>query len=226
MPVRPALKLNVGGVLAVDVAEPGIVTGATVTIYDRRGLPVVANAPATVSGSRLSYAVAGNVADAVGTWRAEWVYTAGGVPSERQQLFDVARSVLRPTLTTAGLFSRYGLLSGMTGRVSARDAIDAAWVDVFDAVEAAGSKPNLIIDPRPLETAHAAFAAWRYALNLRAGSAATGDEWQAWAEERYSEGKALLTSALEHLDWYDANDDLKPNDDELQANRGRRILTR
>lgn len=225
MPVRPAIKLGVGGALSVDVAEPGALTACAVTIYDETNTAVVSAAAATAVGSRLTYSLSAGVVNALGQYRALWAYTANGVPCERQQLFDVVRSVLRPTLTQAGLLDRYPLLAGVGGRGSMQQAIDAAWVDVFEAVEAAGNRPNRIIDPRPLEAPHAAFAAYRFARNLEAGSAQTGGQWQAWALDCHAEAMSLLKSALQHLA-YDANDDGAVSPGEQQQNRTRKRLSR
>jgi len=223
---RPALKWNVGGVLVIEAAEPGVVSAPSVQVYDLRGEPVGAPLTPTVEGSRLRVTVPGASVTERGQYRAAWSYTVGGVEYDRQQLFDVVRSVLRPTLTQEGLLMRYGLLAGTRSRMTLSAAIEAAWGDVFDAIESGGSKPNLIIDPRPLEAAHAAMAAWRYALNLSSGSQQSGDDWQAWASERLAEGRQMLADALRHVDWYDANDDLIPDEPEREANRSQRLLSR
>lgn len=249
MPVRPAIEVDVGGTLTVDVAEAGVITAATVTIKDEKNAEAVTDASATVSGSRLSYTVASGAVDTIGYWGparetdttrtglgrvdgrtsgyvAVWTYTIGGVARKRRQVFDVVRSVLRPTLTPAALFGRYGLLQGITGRITAQQAIDAAWVDVFEGLEASGVQPNLWIDPAGLEVVHAAFAAWRFASNLSTGSAQTGDAYQAWAADRLAEARMMLTDAARRVDFYDANDDLVPSAGEAHANRARRRLSR
>lgn len=229
MSARPAVEIDVGGTLSIDVAESGTVSSATVTIYDENGtITSVDGATATIASAVLSYTVASGIVDAVGQYRARWAYVIGTATYRRDQVFDVARAVLRPTLSATRLVSDYyGLLSQRThpAGMTHATALTTAWAHLLAMIEAAGSNPHQVIDPRPLEATHAALAAWVLASNFTPGGSSSQD-WQAWAEQRRIEAQTLLADALRHIDWYDASDDLIPSSDEQQTNRARRRLTR
>ena len=226
MPARPAIEIDVGGTLTAQVAE-GTLTSATISIYDENGtITSVSGTAATASGTTLSYTVAAGIADAIGRYRARWSYVVATVTHKRDQLFDVVRAVLRPTLTEARLAADYyGLLKGRTfaSGMTHTLALTTAWSELLDLVEMKGSEPNLIIDPRALEPAHAAKAAAILASNFAPG--AQGD-WQQWAELRHADADRLLTQALTSLDFYDASDDLAPDASEQDTNRRRTVFSR
>lgn len=208
--VKQALALAVGGTLTFDVPE-GAPASGTVVLKDPNGTVIVASTAATVSTAggitTLSYTAGADAAPLLDeNYRAEWTYTVGSTPYVRAQLYDVVRGVVYPTLNATKLATVYArLLSGRypTGVASFANEIALAWGDVQKAVRGYGKDPNKIIDPAPLEDAHAHFAAARIASSYQPGSAAAG-EWQQWADMRYQQARAALDLAMANLA-YDAD---------------------
>jgi hypothetical protein len=208
--VKPALQLAVGGTLSFDVPE-GAPASGTVVVKDYNGTTIVASTAATVTTAggitTLSYAAGAAAAPLLGeNYRAEWTYTVGSTPYTRPQLFDVVANVLYPTLSTTKLTTVHArLLSGRfpAGVTSFANEIALAWGDVQKALRGYGKNPNKIIDPAPLEDAHAHFAAARIASSYQPGNATAG-EWQQWAEMRYQQARAALDLAMADLA-YDAD---------------------
>lgn len=239
MPLRPVLLRDTTSTVSFDVPESraGIdPSSATVTIYDGAGEPTsVVSAAATVTSAtpqaqaRLTYSVPGNVLTLTGDgWRAVWSYSVEGVVYARNQVFEVRRSRIYQTLT-ADRFVRsyYPLLRDRTPRgMTVGDAIEVGWTALLDEVVALGRNPNLIIDPLPLERAHAAFAAAHIAHSLSAGSSDGGATWQQWASQTLADGRDMLRAVLSSVAWYDADEDLKPGLNELSEDLGRLTFSR
>jgi hypothetical protein len=224
----PAVELDVGGTLTVDVAEAGAITAATVSLFDVKGdATSIVDAAATVDGSRLSYVVAGAVVGALGRYRARWTYTIGGVSYTRQQVFEVSRTVARPTLSPARLLSEYAAL--FTGRLpptmTAQQALDSAWRLMGWQVHLAGKSIHRIVDLSQLEPAHAYWAASFISANLAPGSAASND-WQARAAALLADAQATLAQALQSVVWHDADGDLLPGAAEQNVNARRIVASR
>jgi hypothetical protein len=224
----PAVQIDGGGVLTLDVPETGAISSASVSLFDPRGEPtVVVDAAVTVVGSRLTYAVAGVVVGALGRYRARWSYTIGGVVYTSDRLFEVSRSVARPTLSAARLLSEYAAL--FAGRLppamTAQQALDTAWRQIGWQVHLAGKSIHRVVDTSQLEPAHALWAASLISANLAPGSA-TSNDWQARAEALRAEAQALLTQALQSVVWHDEDGDLKPTPPEQNVNTRRIIATR
>lgn len=224
--MRPAIEIDVGGTLTLDVPE-GAPSSATVTIF--RGTTVlVSETAAAVADSTLSCAIAPATASALGVHLALWSYTVGSETYRRRQLFSVVAAILQPTLTPERLTTYYaGLLTGRQHHagMTHATAIATAWVHLMELVEAMGAEnAHRLLDPAPLEPAHAALAAWIIARNFAPGSATTND-WQAWAQERLGEARGLLEDALRRAA-YDANDDAKITPGEARVDFMRRRLTR
>lgn len=224
--MRPAIEIDVGGTLTLDVPE-GEPSTATVTIL--RGTTVlVAETAATVAGSTLSCVVTPSTADALGVHLALWSYTVEGVTYRRRQLFSVVAAILQPTLTPTRLTTYYaGLLTGRQHHagMTHATAITTAWAHLMEMVEASGAdNAHRLLDPAPLEPAHAALAAWVIASNFAPGSSTTSD-WQAWAQDRYTDARRMLDDALRRAA-YDTNDDAKITPGEDRRDLMRRRLTR
>jgi hypothetical protein len=208
MSVRPALKLDTGGTLRVRPSEGGAVTASTVSIYkpgQTTATVSAANATISTGGDELSYAVTSGTVDEVGVYRAAWSYTIDSVSYEYDQVFDVVRRILRPTLNAGRLVEYYPLLEQ---RVSDTHAVllDHAWGLLFGWLRHRGiPNPHLIIDALQLEPVHAAIAAYMVARSFAPG-ASGADVWQSWAADRYSEAQALLDRVQGALD-LDGNDD-------------------
>jgi hypothetical protein len=215
MPLRPAMLRNVGGTLAIDATE-GSPSAATVEIFNAVGVsvdtPVVTRAAA-----HLTCTVTAGVCAAIGAdLRALWTYTVGTSIYRKNQLFDVVVALIYPTLTTAAQLAKlYPVLEGrdFLGVAKQDDLIAAAWADMLDEIRTMGREPNFLIDGAPLTAAHAAFAAASVARNFRPG-AASSDDWQAWAAAAEEKGHKLLTAGMGNWRWYDANENLVPEDEE------------
>jgi hypothetical protein len=228
MPARPAFEKDIGGTLTTTVAEPGVISAATVSVYDHVGDIVVTDATATISGSTLSYAVSGSVCDDLSStrrYRARWVYTIGSGTFRLDQPFDVVKAVLRPSLTREALVGVY--FPSLAGRQAGThgEAITATWTTLLDMLEHRGVKPHRIIGGRELEPAHAALVAWHVARNFN-GAGSTEAGWPAWAQDRWNEAQSLVEQAIGSLDFYDDDEDLKPSPGEVDARVSRTILTR
>jgi hypothetical protein len=239
MPLRPVLLRDTTSQIAFDVPESraGVdPSSATLTIYNSVGEPTsVVGASATVTPAtpqapaRLTYSVPGSILSTTGDgWRAVWSYVVDDVAYARNQVFEVRRSRIYQTLTPDRFVrAYYPLLRDRTPRgMTVSDSIEVGWSALLDEIVALGRNPNLIIDPLPLERAHAAFTAAHIAQSLSAGSSDGGASWQQWAAQTLSDGKEMLRGVLSNVAWYDADEDLKPGLSELSEDIGRMTFSR
>lgn len=227
---KPVLIKGADGTLTFEVPESSAgfnPTSATVTVHDETGtVTSVSGSAATVTDAtaldpaKLSISVGAAIVDAEAlNYRATWVYTIKGEQQTRSQTFEVRRSALYQTVTETTFFSRYfPILRGRIapGGMTVRTALDTAWDRLHAELRALGRNPNLIIDPKPLEAAHAGFTA----AVLARGLALTGDtgDVQAWAQDREREAKEALQAAIANCDWYDADQSLTPDGGEERQN--------
>jgi len=225
---RIALRKDAANALTFAVPE-GTPTGSpTVIVYDSAGVVAVADTAATISGSTLSTTISALVlATLAVNYRAQWSYTVGSTAYVRNSTFDVVLSPLYMTLTEALLTTRYAPL--LRDRF-APDAttftaeIALGWDMLHAALRAYGRDPNAVIDPKPLEPAHAYWTASVIAANYGPGS--VGDEWQAWAQSMRSEGQRAFDQAVSSVAWYDETADLVPSAGEADARLNRTRVTR
>lgn len=213
---RQAIAKDVGGTLYFDVPESGTPSSATIAIYDEGGAATSVTAGVvTVSSSQLSYAVAAGVVDQLGdNWRAVWTYVISGTTYTEDALFAVVKRVSRPTLTDAKLVGYHAALvkgrfvSGQTDHANARAA---AWAELCDGLLTRGLSIHRFRDPAFFESLHADLTAARILESLAPGTATTND-WQARAADLRARAYDRLREIKAEPGWYDAAEDLVPND--------------
>ena len=220
---KPALLWQVGGVLTFDVPETDAVTSPTLNVFDYSGNPIAAlqNQTPSVSEQTLSFTVPGSAVPTLGrNYRCEWRYTVDGVAiGPRNTTFEVVRSVLYKTLTPAKLTGYYARLLNARyppSVTSFQNEIDRAWAILQARIRGNGKDPNHVIDPRPLEPAHALYAAALIAANYQPGNA-QGADWQKWAADKRDEADREFDTAFANLEWFDVSEDLIPSYDEENA---------
>lgn len=169
-------------------------------------------------GVELSYALAGaQLVDPVTRpghlYRAVWSYVIAGVTYQADQLFEVRKRALRPTLTEAEV-GRYlparvdELMDG--GPRALRAVMGEAWDDVLDDASARGYEPDKIMDCDRLRRPHRS-------RTLAVLAASWGPAWKDWATERAAEYGRDLDTALNAGDWYDAAEDALQAADEVKV---------
>jgi len=238
MSLRQTLLESVGGALTFSPQESGTITSAHVDIFDSVGAQqIFADSAVTITQAsgdipaQLSYSVAGNsvLSAMLGeNLRVLWTYAIGGATYRRNTTFDVAIAQIYPTLTTPQqLAQRYPILEGrdFLGDAKQQDLIGKAWEDLLNRIRGFGKNPNRLIDPSPLEPAHAALAASYVARSFRPGSSQSVD-WQEWALARADEAARLLNQSLANVLWYDRNENLIPTLDEQHVGLRSIRLTR
>lgn len=136
-------------------------------------------------------------------YRATWTYFIDAVSYQADQLYEVRKRALRPTLTEAEL-GRYlparldELMDG--GPRALRAVMGEAWDDVLDDASARGYEPDKIMDCDRLRRPHRS-------RTLSVLAASWGPAWKDWGTERSAEYGRDLDTALNAGDWYDANAD-------------------
>jgi hypothetical protein len=230
--MKTAVKKNVSGTLSFAPPE-GAADSGSVEIYRPGDTVPYATLTATVSGGVLYRVYTAATVENLGRgYRARWQYAIGSRNYDRSVVFDVVASVLYPTVTGANgqakLLDRYPILAGRLppSESNYHDMIAIAWDDLDSMIRARALDPHSIVDPQPLEAVHLALTASYVARSYRPGSAATGVDWQAWAQDRIVEARELLDARLASIDWYDADQDLVPSSRELDRNQGAIRITR
>jgi hypothetical protein len=218
--MRQRFVYNVGGTLRFrppecDAADTEPTSG-TVTIKratDGADLPTpIVDAAATVDGSDLTVALsAGNCPDPLTSgvlYRAVWAYVVDGKSYQGDQLYEVRRRVLKPTLTIAELVRRLpASLAELDPDADPVDAIGDAWDDVLDDLAEKGYEPDRVLDVDRLRRPHRS----KTIANMAKG---WGPSWKEWAIEREKEYRQDLDAALAGVGWYDADDSLTKAEDE------------
>lgn len=224
---RIALRKDADQTLSFAVPE-GTPTAATVVIYDSAGAVLVASSTATITASTLSKVIpAASLSTLATNLRAQWSYTVGTATYVRSSTFDVVLSPLYMTLTETLLTTRYATLLRdrfAPGSTSFTAEIALGWDEIHAALRAYGKDPNRVIDPAPLEPAHAYFTASAIATNY--GPGGENDEWQAWARTMRAEGQRSFDQATSSIAWYDETQDLAPSSGETDARLNRTRITR
>lgn len=223
-----ALLLDVGGTLTFECIE-GTPTSPSITLYDETGTEIGSGTP-TISSSTLSYSVSAGLCDQTSdVYAALWTYTAAGVVRKRRTTWAVKARLAFHQLTSARLVSDYypNLGSRYPAGVTSWDtAIDAAWREYQNWIRSRGLDPHRVMDTAPVEPVIAALAAHRIAVAYSFGSAASGSDWQAWAEARMVDASRLFAAMLASVGWYDEDESLVPDGGETHANHGVLTVTR
>lgn len=213
--MRTRFVTGVGGTLAVmppEVASLGLPASATITIKRASGLDLptpVVDAVATVGAAGLlSYVLSGAQCPdpfTVGEhlYRAAWRYVIAAVTYDLDQLYEVRRRVLKPTLTYAEVERDLpapvaDIVEG--GVTEIRDAMGDAWDDVLDDLASRNFEPDKVMDADRLRRPHRVKTIARSARNW-------GPNWRQFAIDREDEYQRALTAALTAGDWYDAAPD-------------------
>jgi hypothetical protein len=235
--MRTRFVQGVGGTLRLtppESARLGAPTSGTVTIKRASGLDLptpVTDAAATITGAVLSYVLSGAQCPDPFTsgggaispdgrtyssgflYRATWRYVIDGVTYETDQLYEVRRRVLKPTLTYAE-FERdlpapiYDLMEG--GPSEALDAMGDAWDDVLDDLASRGFEPDRVMDADRLRRPHRVRTLARLARSW-------GPQWRQFAIDRDDEYLRAIEKALGAGDWYDLAADGKQQAAETQT---------
>ena len=190
--------------------------GSAVLLADP--LPRALGAGDAFVGAEVSYALAADqlvdpVTRAGHLYRVEWAYVRGGVALHADQLFEVRKRALRPTLTEAevGRYLPARLDELMDGGLRALRAImGEAWDDVLDDAAARGYEPDKIMDCDRLRRPHRS-------RTLAVLASSWGPAWKDWATERAAEYGRDLDSALNAGDWYDEAADAIQAADEVKV---------
>ena len=175
---------------------------------------------ATVEGVELSYALAGaqlpdpllfgiGLTDPVATgqrttlYRATWSYTIDGAVVGADQLYEVHKRRLEPTLTPGEVERRlpapWAELS-QEGPGALVRAVGDAWDDLLDDLRAQAFDPDRILDCDRLRQSHR--------LKTLASLATTwGKDWREWGQDREREYVEELRAALASQDWYELLED-------------------
>lgn len=223
--MRQRFVQGVGGTLRFtppEVEKQGVPTSATISITRANGnalpTPVAAEAAVVDAQGGLSYALSGaQCPDPItngggllsptglkGTswhlYRAVWRYVIGGVTYETDQLYEVRRRVLKPTLTYAEVerdlpSSVYDLCQG--GPQDVIDTMGDAWDDVLDDLAERGYEPDRVMDADRLRRPHREKTLTRLARTW-------GPQWRQFAIDRADAYQRALSAALEAGDWYES----------------------
>jgi hypothetical protein len=226
MPLRQALLEHIGGTITFEPQESGTITAAQADVFDSTGdqqitadVNVAITQASGPAPAQLAYSIPGNsvlVSELGENLRILFTYVVAGVTYRRNVTFDCTLALIYPTLTTpAQLAQYYPILEGrdFLGASKQANLIATAWQDLLNRIRGFGKNPNRIIDPAPLEPAHAALAASYVARNYRPGSSQSTD-WQQWAAARSEDAQRLLREVMSNYPWYDLNEDLVPTIDE------------
>jgi hypothetical protein len=171
----------------------------------------------TFQGVELSYVLsAAQAPDPIsqGTlYRAIWAFQVAGAACTADQLYEVHKRRLAPTLTADQVERRlpapWSELSDQGPRAIQR-ALDDAWDDVLDDLRARSFEPDKILDADRLRQTH------RLAT-LAALATTWGKDWKEWGEARASEYRDELTAALASSDWYEALEDAVQESEEKKV---------
>jgi hypothetical protein len=137
-------------------------------------------------------------------FRAAWTYTVAGTQYTADQLYEVRRRLLKPTLTADQVQRRLpadwrDLVLG--GPRAIERVIGDAWDDLLDELAAKGYDPDRIMDADRLRRPH------RSQVLVDLSASWLGDTWIAWRKERIAEADQDLQDALASGDWYDRAED-------------------
>lgn len=233
--MRMRFVQGIGGTLRLlppEVAKSGVPASATISITKASGnaLPTpVSGAAAVVDGTtgELSYALAGAQCQdpaSIGEhlYRATWRYVIGGVTHEIDQLFEVRRRLLKPTLTYAEVerdlpAGVYDLCAG--GPTEVQDAMGDAWDDVLDDLAARGYEPDKVMDLDRMRRPHRERTLARLARSW-------GPPWRQFAIDREDAYQRSLEKALGAGDWYDTSGDAVKQPGPAETKTPTVVLTR
>lgn len=218
--MRQALAKDIGGTIYFDVPIPGVISAATGAVFkdtDAKDSPTVAAASATQAGQRLSLAVASGTVDRLSEtrpWRVQWAVTINSVAYKFSTFFDVVGQVVYPSLDVHRLVTRYCPM--LRGRdfpddlTAFESLLQTAWDEVGDWFVAHGLTVHMLIDPDPVEPAHAYLTAALIAENYDPGETTTwverADRWRQMARESLERAAARLT--------VDRDEDIRPDEPE------------
>jgi hypothetical protein len=197
-----------------DLPTPVVAAAAVIEGNDLTFVLTGANCPDSVSLSGNAIAGTSSPSRVQPLYRAVWSYTVDGKTYVADQLYEVRRRLLMPTLTVAELARRLPasieeLTDDATGSTLI-DAIGDAWDDLLDALSAKGFTPDLVMDGDRLRSPHKA-------LTLANLGRTWGPNWREWAKERDAEYAQTLSETLTSDDWYDRDSSLTNSPGEVQT---------
>jgi hypothetical protein len=145
-------------------------------------------------------------------FRAAWSYVIAGVTYTADQLYEVRKRILKPTLTADQVQRRLPakwteLVDG--GPREVQKILDDTWDDVLDQLTARGFDPDRVMDVDRLRKAHRS-------LVIAELSRSWGADWKQFADDMRVEFTQDLTDALNSADWYDVREDSIQSTDEVK----------
>ena len=229
----PAIQLDVGGVLSLDVPELGTLDSAYVSLRDPQGTEIRAEAAAdlddaartvstdiTAEEAGTLFAVHGFTTDPLGRrppvsgaylYSALWRYTVGTTERRRRQVFEVRKHVATCPLSHQRL-TEYDSLVGTRlwpGQTSYAPQIRIAWErDVVGAILSKGRDVHLCADVDQLEEPTALYALARIYEGW-------GADYRDLADDKRKLAAASLAQLFGRLTWYDTLEDGVAQDGEL-----------
>lgn len=146
-------------------------------------------------------------------YRAVWAITIDGAFYQFDELFEVRKRLLTPTLTEVevGRYLPARLEELMDGGPRALRAImGEAWDDVLDDAASRGYEPDKIVDCDRLRRPHRS-------RTLAVLAASWGPAWKDWAAKLAVEYGRDIDAALNAGDWYDSAEDAIQAADEAKV---------
>ena len=229
--MRQRFIYNVGGTLRFTPPQAdsgGPPASATVTIKrasSNTDLPIpVVDQVAGVDGDDLTFTlVPANCPDPISTtgaittlpgpnsafiqplYRAVWTYVVDGETYIADQLYEVRRRLLVPTLTVADILRRLPArpdeLMGNESTEKILGLIGDTWDDLLDDLSSRGYTPDMIMDADRFRSVHRN-------LVLATLGATWGPDWRQWADDRRKDYEQHMADALTSDDWYDRDQSL------------------
>jgi hypothetical protein len=243
---RQRFAKGLGGTLRFTPPEArvsGAPSSGTVTLKTSLGgdfPPPVVNAQAAIDGNDLTYAlVPENMPEPVTRGaldplslapvsaalkpyyvlhRAIWTYVIGGVTYFADQVFEINRRVLKPTLAPDDVERRLPAAweDLLEEGADIEEFIADGWSDLLDDLSAKGFLPDRILDSARLERPHRS----KVIANLYR---LFGPDWRETADKADEQYARDLDAALAALDWYEIIDDGIRASSESDATRAVRL---
>jgi hypothetical protein len=138
------------------------------------------------------------------SYRAAWLYSIGGVQYGGDQLYEVRRRLLKPTLTADQVQRRLpaewdDLVPG--GPREIQRVMDDAWDDLLEELAAKGFDPDRVMDADRFRRPHRSLVVAALASTWPPAA------WATWSKERHDEAVQDLQDALASGSWYDKVED-------------------
>lgn len=216
--VASATGISAGDVLLVEEAgrvwhcELKSLSGTT--LYPYGEVPFALTTSATVKGYKLTYALsADETADIAENYRAEWVYTIGGVEYLEDQLWDVVAADDQYQTRHRHLVSMYSWVASQldTQDKDAHEHLRTAWeLYLVPRLRQKGIHIEKVRNTQRLIPLHCAVAQEVMAYNDFMDNPDLRERWEGAQDEAQHQLDILSADS----GWYDENQDLAVSDEE------------